>query len=298
MKVNKRTSTRWGPERRLEFIDFRLMWDGYLNRAQLVDFFGISTQQASADIAQYSEMAPNNLIYDRSKKTYKSTKTFAPLLSLSDAQHYLGQLMDIKVGATQASASLIGWSPPCDVVKYPTRPVSAEILLRVLWAIRDGQDILVTYQSMRRSAASSRWISPHALGSDSLRWHTRAWCYEKNEFRDFVLSRIHAVSDVRESSIDPLTDERWFNYVDVVVRARSELSEGQRAAIEVDFGMVGGSLVLNCRKALAFYAVRQLQLDHMSYQSVLEQPLELSNRAELEELLLLARKVSESNLQN
>lgn len=297
MKVIKRAATRWGPERRLEFIDFRLMWDGYLNRAQLVDFFGISTQQASTDIAQYSEMAPNNLIYDRSKKTYKATKTFAPLLSLSDAQHYLDQLMDLKAGAVQASSLLIGWSPPCDVVKYPSRPVSTEILLRVLWAIRDGKDILVKYQSMRRSEATFRWISPHALGSDGLRWHTRAWCYEKNEFRDFVLSRIYVVTDVRESSINPLTDELWFNYVDVVVRARSELSVGQRAAIEVDFGMVDGSLVLNCRKALAFYIVRQLQLDRVSYQSALEQPLELSNRAELEELLLLARKVSESNLQ-
>ena len=43
----------WGQERRLEFIDFRLLWEGRLNRADLTTFFRISVPQASLDLAKY-----------------------------------------------------------------------------------------------------------------------------------------------------------------------------------------------------------------------------------------------------
>ena len=59
---------RWGVHRRLEFIDFRLFWDGRLNRSDMAETFGISAQQASADIAQYERIAPQNLVYDRAER--------------------------------------------------------------------------------------------------------------------------------------------------------------------------------------------------------------------------------------
>ena len=31
----------WGVERRLEFIEFRLFWEGRVNRADLIDTFGV-----------------------------------------------------------------------------------------------------------------------------------------------------------------------------------------------------------------------------------------------------------------
>ena len=37
-----RQGLRWGVERRLEFIDFRLFWDGRINRGDLTEQFGIS----------------------------------------------------------------------------------------------------------------------------------------------------------------------------------------------------------------------------------------------------------------
>lgn len=33
-----RQGARWGQERRLEFIDYRLRWDGQINRSSLTDF--------------------------------------------------------------------------------------------------------------------------------------------------------------------------------------------------------------------------------------------------------------------
>ena len=73
----RRGSGPWGPERRLEFIDFRLQWDGRLNRSDLMEHFGISVPQASADIAAYAELAPDNLVYDRSARVYVASSGFA-----------------------------------------------------------------------------------------------------------------------------------------------------------------------------------------------------------------------------
>ena len=290
----KTPPSRWAPERRLEFIDFRLRWDGTINRSELVDFFGISIQQASYDLARYAELAPGNLMYDKSAKTYRVAPGFTPLIIQGDSQYYLSQLAELATGAEPPSSLFIGWRPPCDVVRYPTRPVQTTTLLRLLWAMRDHEDLQIVYQSMRRSSATERWIAPHALASDGFRWHVRAWCHERGDFRDFVLSRIQSVAAARPTTVDSATDDGWHTRIDIVVRPRAGLSEGQRSAIEIDFGMRQGRLLLNCRKALAFYALRQLQLDRPTNAPIAEQPLELENPDALSGLLSVARKVPES----
>ncbi|MEN1403023.1 hypothetical protein AAIH02_32695, partial [Pseudomonas aeruginosa] len=63
-------SLSWGLESRLQFIDFRLRWERRINRMDLTEHFAISVPQASLDIAKYTELAPNNLTYDRRSKTY------------------------------------------------------------------------------------------------------------------------------------------------------------------------------------------------------------------------------------
>src|SRR5689334_22643115 len=96
-------SLRWGQGRRLEFIDFRLLWEGRINRGELVDFFGISTPQASLDLARYMELAPGNLAYDRSEKVYRATADFKAVLVPGDSQAYLNPLLAIHSGVLPAS---------------------------------------------------------------------------------------------------------------------------------------------------------------------------------------------------
>src|SRR5688572_6394184 len=89
------SQVRWGVQRRLEFIDFRLFWDGRFNRRDLVETFGISAQQASADIAQYEAMAQANLAYDKAEKAYKRTVRFSPAFVGEAIERYLLQLVAI-----------------------------------------------------------------------------------------------------------------------------------------------------------------------------------------------------------
>jgi hypothetical protein len=65
-------------EQRLRFIDFLLMEYGYFNRSALMNFFGVSSPQASTDIKAYLELAPGNATYDGNAKTYRKTPGFRP----------------------------------------------------------------------------------------------------------------------------------------------------------------------------------------------------------------------------
>ena len=55
MTRKKDKQLNWGVERRYEFIEFRLFWQGRINRGDLMDAFGVSTQQASLDLNAYIE---------------------------------------------------------------------------------------------------------------------------------------------------------------------------------------------------------------------------------------------------
>jgi WYL domain len=251
--------TSWSQERRLEFIEFRLIWEGRINRGELVDFFGISIQQASLDFARYIEVAPGNLEYDKSDKTYKANRNIRSVFTKPDSQAFLDQMSQWPAGPS--AMSFIGWRPAYDVVKYPTRSIRTKILMRVLWAIRDRQDIEVSYQSMRRPESTRRWLSPHAIASDGFRWHTRAWCHDNRYFKDFVLARIQEIHRCRPSQVKPDGDTRWHSFATVVLRANRNLTPGQRTAVETEFGMREGELEVRMRECLVPYFSRLLPLD-------------------------------------
>ena len=147
---------------------------------------------------------------------------------------------------------------------------------------------------MRRPSATERWLAPHAIAFDGFRWHTRAWCNENQEFRDFVISRIQDIKESRHTTIKAEDDTWWNTYINVIVQPREGLTVGQRSAIESDFGMHNGQLRFTCRKALAFYLLRQLQLDRQTELPPIAQPLELANRDELAQFISAAKKVPEN----
>ena len=60
----------------MRFIDFLLAQYGTINRSALMDYFGISVVQASADLQRYLVLAPGNLEYDKHSKVYKRTDQF------------------------------------------------------------------------------------------------------------------------------------------------------------------------------------------------------------------------------
>lgn len=283
-----RTISRWGPEKRLEFIDFRLRWDGRLNRGDISDFFGISTPQASLDIARYLEMAPDNAWYDRSERSYIATEAFRPLFPSSQPQKYLSDLLAQAYGISNQGDSFLGWAPPVAMAPTPSRTLSAETLITLLGAMRRGRALEMTYQSMTSPAPKKRLVSPKALGHDGHRWHVRAYCHEENDFRDFVIARILSLGTEQVVPVRAPTDHDWETQVTLVLAPNPGLSEAHQRVIELDYGMENGKLRFQCRRALLLYVVRNLGLDEVDGKSPKVHQIILLNRAEIEPLLPLS----------
>lgn len=251
----------WSKERRQQFIDFRLQWDGRLNRSDLVGFFDISVQQASADISDYSRQWPNNIAYDKSLKTYVATQDFKAAYRASGTQQYLAQLLAGQQGVLPQDRSLLGYHPPTECVPIPERTVDEGTIKRLLRAIEGRQMLLVDYQSITRDESRERYISPHTLVHDGLRWHVRAFCHLRKQFDDIVIGRIFEVKDSKPSSIDPKDDSEWHEQIDLVLEPHPELTPAQREGVEIDYKMQGGKVHLVCRRAMLYYTLRRLGLE-------------------------------------
>lgn len=285
-KAAGRPAGRWSQERRLEFIDFRLRWDGRLNRGDLVDFFGISVPQASLDISRYSELAPGNLVYDRSSRAYLASDDFSPLYASSDASRYLSELLDQVAGFDSGPSSFLAWAPTVATVPSPERTFRIDVLVALLKAIREGKALRVLYQSMTRPHPTSRTLSPHALAHDGFRWHARAYCHTRKEFRDFVIARMLEVNGSEPAATASAEDDQeWHTIVPLVLVPHPNLSESHRRAIELDFGMKDGQVEFQCRQAFLFYALRHLRLDLDQSARPETQQIALKNRAFVETVM-------------
>lgn len=64
---------------RLRMVDLLLHLYGHVNRAALVEVFGISVPQASMDFRNYLRCAPGNARYDRQTRRYVRCAEFERL---------------------------------------------------------------------------------------------------------------------------------------------------------------------------------------------------------------------------
>lgn len=277
------TKMRWSVEQRLEFIEFRLFWDGQLNRSDLVEKFDISVPQASMDLARYRVLAPMNMFYNASRKTYLATEDFEPVVSCPTARKYLSQVRSIGDQVLQQDETWIGWLPSFDIVPLVRRRLDSDKLSAVLRAIRQSLAMHVEYQSFSQPGPALRWLTPHALGFDGFRWHVRAWCHEHQDFRDFVLARFLSISGSKPDQVDPSGDLAWQTEITLRIGPHPGMSEGQRRAIELDFGMRNGFVEVATKVCLSYYLERQLGLDLDSKKIRADrQQIVLLNRAEVD----------------
>ncbi len=161
----EKAGLRWGVEQRLEFIEFRLFWEGQVDRGDLMDAFGVSVNQASTDLNRYIGMAPDNMVYDKSARAYIRGSTFDPMFLKPDASRYLSQLRSVADGILDRANAWIGQFP---ILRRRTNCPSggecqdAAFGGRSNPAIRgDRGQVPVTFRPEPRW----RWIAPTRSGS-------------------------------------------------------------------------------------------------------------------------------------
>lgn len=252
----------WGVERRLEFIEFRLSWEGGVRRADIVSTFKVSEPQASKDLTMYQERAPGNAVYDKVGKRYVAGERFRPVFLKGGPDEYLTRLRALGERLTGADESWIGSRPDIDIVLTPTREVSDECLRAILAAHRTGASIEVLYQSMSAERPEPTWrrITTHAFGYDGFRWHARAYCHLIEGFKDFLLPRIIGVRDPGPGGRRGDEDALWQERFSVLIAPHPALSDGQKAIVEKDYGMRDGTTPLVVRYAMLFYVLKRLNL--------------------------------------
>jgi len=258
---NDRLELRWGVEQRLEFIEFRLFWEGHVNRSDVMTQFGLSVNQASADLSRYIGLAPDNMDYNRSLRTYVRQPAFKPVFDKLDAGRYLTQLRSVADGVIDQDDCWIAGLPDYDSAPTPTRGVDPATLRSVVDAIRRTESIEIQYQSLSRPEPTWRWIAPHAIAFDGFRWHARAFCLADETFKDFLLSRILEIRGSRGSNVLAENDQEWHTSVTLEIGPHPALSDTQAKVIALDYGMRGGKTQIRVRRALLYYALRRLGLD-------------------------------------
>lgn len=279
----------WGAEQRLEFIEFRAFWEGGVNRSDITDQFGVSVPQASGDLSQYREMAPKNLTYDSSAKRYVSAPGFKPLFLTPNPDRYLAQLRAKAEGLIGLDETWLGAAPDAQAMPVPARRVDPTLFRELLAVMRDGASVEVHYQSMSPQRPDGMWrrITPHAFGSDGLRWHVRGYCHIECAFRDFVLSRWRGLRAVGPAGAAADRDQDWLQTFAVELEPNPRLSPSQREAVAWEYDMPKGRAGLKVRRAMLYYLKKRLRLD-VETDSPAETPVVIANRAEFEIALAAA----------
>lgn len=279
---------RRGPEQRLEFIEFRLYWDGGVNRSDITDRFGVSVPQASNDLTAYRQLAPDNVTYDLSGKRYVPTLSFQPRFLKPNPDRYLAQVKAMSDGMLDIADTWLASRPEADYLPVPSRRTDPSVLRAVLSAMRDKRGVRIEYQSTSPENPDPiwRWISPHAFGFDGLRWHVRAFCHRDDRFKDFILGRCLAAAEEGPPAAAGENDWQWQTFFDVVLQPNPELTEGQRRAIALDYGMTDGKVTVPVRFALLYYFNKRLRLDvAQRFDKPRERPVIVANQKEFMEAL-------------
>lgn len=247
--------------RRLEFIEFSLIWEGRVGRKRLQDQFSISPQQATNDLNAYIDTVPGNMLYDPRKKTYVRAEVFTPKFSEGKSQDYLRQLESYTTGYQSVDEIWIQKTPCVRAAFLPTREVKPNVLQEVLRAIDEQLSFEIRYVSLRSKDIVPRRVTPHALGTDGQRWHMRAFNHTKGRYADFVLTRILEISNFERSEIDGSEDIVWNNIVSLRLQPDPDLETEVRESIANEYQMIDGVLTTEVSQAMLFYYLRQYGFD-------------------------------------
>jgi hypothetical protein len=247
---------------RLRFIERTAYWRGTVNRQDLVEVFGVSSPQASADLQRYHEINPGALVYSLNRKRYES----APEMRCVMQQSNLDEAVRLYLGPSGPAPALprlegrAGMEDRVDFVALPRREAPMEVQRRVFLAVAGGKKLEVRYLSVHGRREAKRWIAPHAFGHDGYRWHVRAFCLENRDYRDFVLGRIAEAAWPADWEEDVPADAAWQTFVRVTLAPNSELDAAQQAALALDYNLKGGRLDLIVREAMLDYTLAHLRL--------------------------------------
>lgn len=255
---------------RLTYLEFRLYFMGEVGRPDLLARFGVAPAGATRDIAMYRELAPQNIEFDNSSKTYRASSGFAPIFEHHPQRVLSALSLGFGDGVDGDPRSLL----PCEFPAALSCP-RMDVLAPICRAIHAKRPVAIHYQSMS-SGESERVIVPFALVDTGLRWHVRAFDRKSAEFRDFVITRIqnpNALDDEPKAHELMDADIQWTRIVELDLVPHPRLSRPE--IIKMDYDMAGDCIHVRVRAAVAGYMLLRWSVDASPDHSLKEEQYRL-----------------------
>lgn len=242
---------------RLSYIDFKLYFLGELRRADVVDRFGTGPAAATRDIAQYKEIAPENLALDNADKVYRPTEKFVPLFEHAPQRVLTALSQGFGEGLGDDLKPMIR----CEVPSALSLP-KMSVLAPITRAISRGKAVRLAYTSIE-SGRTEREIVPIALVNIGTRWHVRAYDRRREAFLDFVFTRMENPVLLEDSPIgeDEKVDQdvQWNRIIELELVPHP--GHPRPEVVMMDYDMPEGVLCVKVRAANAGYMLRRSTID-------------------------------------
>lgn len=261
---------------RVRFIDYHSFLLGKIVRRDLQDKFGIAEAAATRDFCLYNKLAPQNLIYQPSIRSYVVSGQFTPVFdySVSETLKTLAKDFENISTFTHEEEFRLGTTPSINLISTITR------------AIHLNRVIECEYFSTS-SGKNTKVLAPHCLFDTGLHWYVRGYDKSKKRFADFVLSRILSakmIDELPNAHEVQVEDSEYNNIISLAITAHKNLDHPE--TIEFDYGMENGQLVKQVRASFAGYLLRRWNVD-CSLEGILEgneYQLRLLNAKELKDI--------------
>jgi len=245
----------WPLKQRLRAIEIILYWHGRLNTGDIIKTFGISRTQVSKDIKQYITTYPGNAYYHFKKQAYLKANPFKLHFTHGTIDEYIDHISRMLKPNSNTSIEKLS-------LHYsPLKPIIAGAILQ---AIEHKLGVNILYGSMGTPEGQQRVIYPHSLVDSGFRWHVRAYCTKRKEFRDFNLGRILGQPEAIADSLaiaDKKHDTLWNKKVNVSFRANPIFSEAQQKLIQTEFDIPRKIIHIKVRACLIHYTLQRYQID-------------------------------------
>lgn len=238
---------------RLPDLETVTLWEGLITNERIRNLLGVKPVYASRLLSALSRhlfgRAERSTPHAPLEMLYAGTGDVRP----KSPDEYLGVL-----------SSLAPLDPSQETifdVRLDLSLVSPAVFSCILRATKSQLGVEIEYRSMNSPSGSKRLVFPHTLIRAPRRWHMRAWCVHRSDFRDFTLGRIVSVTPTEMKS-EKLREEdvKWNQVIELAIGPHPDLCSEHRRMIAGEFFPGAALLKLPVRRCLAPYVIQDLRV--------------------------------------
>ena len=265
-------------EHRLRVMEGVLDWEGEISNARVRRLFDLQPVQASRLLADFRAFKGDAL----------ADSGRGQVIRAADARKRVSKMsLDEYARLTDAVEGGVSGLVDARVDLTAVPPYIFSVLRKAVIA---GTGVVIGYGSMTSPVAAERLIYPHTIVHIGRRWHVRAWCAKRNEFRDFTLGRISSIAAVPDlAPQDVRADRLWQKLVPIRLVAHRGLSEAQQRVVRAEYFKGTMARRQSVRACLVQYVIQDIRASiDPGRETPPECQIEVENLAEISAYLFRA----------